>query len=398
MAVLNSWQRIDRVLPGKPFGNGIDGDLTISTNTTQSLTVQSCSGTSGSNTLTLASGAFNDGDVVLIHQTRGTGAGQWEINRVVSGGGTTTLTLQFPLTYTFEDSGNSQAQVIKIPMYNNVTINSGVTLTANGWDGDKNGFVVFAAKGKTIIGGTINNKGSDRSYSGMGGNWVYPVIGGGFRGGGSRDQINSFGFQGEGIAGAGGQSPYANGNGGGAGGGNAYYNAGGGGGHATPGNSATGSDSTNGAGGGTAGTPDLTSMVFGGGGGGATGTAGSNHSSGANGGGIVAIFCKDLLVTGAITVNGGNNSLTNYREAGGGGAGGSVLIVCETANLGNGLITAIGGDVYDTENEKGGDGGLGRIAIHHSKTISGSTNPTFSDVLDPTLIEKKGASFLFNLV
>ena len=80
MANLNSWQRITRVIPGRPFGNGSDG--TYTSGTIPTLTVRSCSGAISSSTITLTSAGFTDGDVVLIHQTRGTGAGQWEINRI----------------------------------------------------------------------------------------------------------------------------------------------------------------------------------------------------------------------------------------------------------------------------------------------------------------------------
>lgn len=84
MSALNAWQRIDRVVSGKPFGNGSDGALSSATIPTMS--AKSCSGTATSTTLTADTDAspFSVGDILLLHQTRGTGAGQWEINKVDS--------------------------------------------------------------------------------------------------------------------------------------------------------------------------------------------------------------------------------------------------------------------------------------------------------------------------
>ena len=89
------------------MGNGSDGALTISSNTTFSANNESCSGTGGATTLTTSSTGFADGDLVLIHQSRGTGVGQWELSKVASGGGTSTLTLDENLIYTYTDSGSS---------------------------------------------------------------------------------------------------------------------------------------------------------------------------------------------------------------------------------------------------------------------------------------------------
>lgn len=162
MAVLNAWQKIDRVLPGKPFGDGVDGDY--SSGTIPTITYRSCSGSSGSTTLTLGSPGFSNGDIILIHQTRGTGAGQWEINKIVSGGGTASLTLQYQLQYTYTDSGDSQAQAIKIPRYNNVTCSGTWTVTA--WNGDIGGIFPLA------ISQTINGSNGFVSLNGNNGNYA----------------------------------------------------------------------------------------------------------------------------------------------------------------------------------------------------------------------------------
>jgi len=397
MANLDSWQKITRVLPGLPFGDGVDG--AYSSATIPTMTYRSCSGSSGSTTLTLGSAGFSNGDLILIHQTRGTGAGQWEINQVVSGGGTASLTLLKALQYTYTDSGASQAQAVKILRYTDVTVPSGATWAVPGWDGNTGGIFVLAAKGTVTVTGTIYNKGSDGATSGGGGAWVYPSDGGGFKGGGARDGINSFGYQGESPTGAGTQSSSANGGGGGAGGGNALYNAGGGGGHATAGTSGSGSGSTNGTGGGTYGTSDLTTIFFGSGGGGATGTANSTVVSGANGGGIIILIAKTFSISGSINVKGGTHNVTNYRETGGGGAGGSCLLVAKDATLGTNLVDATSDPTIDnSQPEQSGDGGSGRIALHYSGTYSGSTNPTLYANQDPSLVEAAGGAFLFNFL
>ena len=393
MATLSSWQKITRVLPGMPFGDGREG--AYSSASAPSLTVQSCSGTSGTNTLTLAVGAFANGDVIKIVQMRGTGVGQYEINKITSGGGTTSLTLDKNLQYTYTDSGASQAQVFKMLMYTSITVQAG-TWNITGWDENTNGCLPLVARVGTTITGTINGDGL------------------GFLGALGVTGTNEHGHQGEGTAATrGGSSEAANGNGaGGADDGNGGNRAagGGGGGNALAG--ATGSNSPTGTTGGTGGeakgSADLTNMVLGGGGGGGgsavpTTTFGTDKGAGGDGGAIVVFFTKDITITGGITVDGANGT-TGARDGcggGGGGAGGSVLIVCQTATLGSSLITATGGvgaaEGGFPDGLIGGTGSVGRIAVHHSGTVTGTTSPAFTDVSDPTLIETN-AGFIFNLL
>jgi hypothetical protein len=67
MATLNSWQKLDRVISGKPFGSGVDGSATISSDPN---TRDTCTGTATSTTLTTGGSTFANGDVLLIHQTQ----------------------------------------------------------------------------------------------------------------------------------------------------------------------------------------------------------------------------------------------------------------------------------------------------------------------------------------
>ena len=117
------------------MGNGSDGITTISSDSILSTANENCSGTSGSTSLTLASaGSFSNQDLVIIHQTRGTGVGNWELNQVASGAGTTTLTLTNDLTNTYTNSGNSKAQILTMPQYSSVMVNSNNTWSAADWE------------------------------------------------------------------------------------------------------------------------------------------------------------------------------------------------------------------------------------------------------------------------
>jgi hypothetical protein len=390
MAILNSWQRIDRVLNGLPFGDSANG--AYSSGTIPSLTYRSCSGTATSSTLTIASGGYSNGDVIAIFQMRGTGVGQWEINRVSSGGGTTSLTLQTPLKYTYTDSGASQAQCVNVPRYSTVNMSSG-TWTVPDWNGDTGGVFVFAAKVWTPN-GTIS--GSATGYRG-----------------GAAVGLDVDGKQGEGTVAAGGTiSTAANGTGGGGGdSGSGAPNpgpgaGGGGGGHAASGTKGTNSSTgkVGGTGGTTGGSADLTNIILGGAGGSGGGDDNYVGDSGKGGdSGPIVIAFVDLVqeITGGVIVSGqnGNNAVAAGAGGGGGGSGGSFLLACRNATLGTNKIVSLGG-TGGTATTGGGTGGtasVGRIAVHHSGTVTGTTNPTFTDVTDTTLIETGGA-FLFNLI
>lgn len=376
MAELNSWQKITRVIPGKPFGDGSDGSYSSATIPT--ITYRSCSGTATSTTLTIGSSGFSDGDLVKIHQTRGTGVGQWEINKIASGGGTTTLTLATALQYTYTDSGASQAQVIKIPQYSDVTVQSG-TWTVSAWGGDTGGILPIACKGTFTVTGTV---------TGQGKGYVGAAAPGG----------TVSGRQGEGTSAAGGtQSSSANGSGGGGSVTGTGFRAGaGGGGHSSSGSTGGlhSGNGTPGTGGGTSGSADGTTITFGGAGGSGVGDSGQSNIAGASGSGIVILFTKDISISGAINVSGVQPSSTTQEGGCGAGAGGHVLIACETASVGTNLITSVAGTGGVSVNVgQGGASSAGRITIHHSGTVTGTTNPTFTDVTDSSLVESGGSFF-----
>lgn len=359
------------------FGNGSDGAVTISTNTTQSPTDSACTGTSGTTTLTATNAGFGAGKNILIHQTYGTGAGNWELN-VIQSYTTGTITTKYPLENTY----STGAQVIVMGNYTDVTVNNGVTFSAKAWNGTVGGIIGWIANGTTTITGTL-------SASALG-----------FAGG--TEPSGTGGYQGWSSIGAGSMSVGNNGSGGGGGafGDGAGAGHGAGGGYGTAGGNGTASSRTSGTGGTTVGTSNLTTLVFGGAGGAGGHRRTTTGGRGGNSGGGIFIFSNKLTVTGSIISNGEDGQYktggTDSAGSGGGGAGGSVLIKAITATLGSNLITANGG-IGEPINNPDGDGGVGRIHLDYAGTYSGTTTPTI-DVTQDSSLYPAGGSFIFNLI
>ena len=136
--------------------------------------------------------SFAAGQFILIHQTRGTGAGNWELNKIQSyTSGTITTTFALTNDYT------SGAQVLVMKQYSSVLIDTGVTLTGKAWNGTVGGIIGWFCNDLTNIPGIIT------------------LTGLGFAGGTSSS--SGQGVQGYGHAGAGAYSKTANHNGGGGG-------------------------------------------------------------------------------------------------------------------------------------------------------------------------------------
>ena len=361
MAVLNAWQKVGRVLGGQDFGDGIGGAYTISSDSNVRATI---TGTATQMTGTAGSTAFSNGDLVMLHQTQGAGAGQWEINMIASGGGTTSLTFVVANYYTY----GTGAQIIKVSRYSTLTI-SAHSIPA--WNGSTGGIGVFCANVSTSIGGALNGTGT------------------GYRNGAQNASDGWLaGYQGEGYtAPPNSRNTAANTSGGGGGGGNNSGQGGGGGGGGA--GHASGGGNGDGAGyaGGAVGQIDLLAIFPGGGGGGGGNDDAGGHpgAPGGIGGGMIIVFSKTVSITGSITVNGnnGSNSVSSWGGAGGGGAGGSILIVCETGTFGTNLMTATGGaGGARNDSGTGGAGSVGRISVHHTGAITGASNPAFNDTTD----------------
>lgn len=359
------------------FGDGRDGPLTITTNGTDTPVDSACSGAANSYALSATNPGFAPGQVVLIHQTQGANAGAWMLNKIAAYA-TGTITLEDKLNANY----GAGAQVLVLRQYTDVSVNAGTTWMVKAWNGSTGGILGFLANGVVTVNGTISANGGDGSYATNGN----PAggTGGGFRGG--FGHVGSYPYnaqQGEGTAGAPGQSINPNGSGGGGG---YLYNpdeeGGGGGGHAARGADGHGNNNSNahvGYGGNPSGSADLNNMTLGGGGGGGCkDTPGNTAGGGGAGGGIILISAATFTNAGSISTRGGNS--TNIHGAGGGGgAGGSIFVRARTAALGSGTITALGGYSI-ANNNPGGAGSVGRIHVEYCETLSGSTNPS----ADPT--------------
>lgn len=363
------------------FGDGSNGSLTISSNTTEAPIDSACIGTSGAFTLSATNASFAVDQVILIHQSQGTGAGTYMKN-VITGYTAGTITLQTALNSDYV----SGAQVRVLPQYTSVTVNAGVTYTAKAWNGTVGGILAFLANGTVTIAGTLSGTAC------------------GFRGG-AGGAVTIAGTQGEGTDGVGTLSTSANGNGGGAG--RAYsfpgYAMGGGGGGngdiATQGHNNTAGNNFPGKAGGSSGTSDLTTATLGGGGGGGGGgkSTGSAGANGGTGGAFLFINAATLTVTGSLVSAGSaggaaSNNGDNIGGGGGGGGGGSILLKVQTATLGTTLVTAIAGigGADGADGSGGGAGGVGRIDIDYLTSYTGTTTPTLNSIQDSTLVTTAG--------
>lgn len=352
------------------------GSINTSTDATANDTL---TGTSGGTSATVGSGSgFSNGDLVIIHQTQGTGFGNWELNKISSGGGTTSWTM----IYTLKNTYGAGAQVYLLKQYSTFQVNTSQTLTSLAWNGSKGGILAVLANQSITIPGTI------------------ALNGNGYRGG-----VNGLnqGVQGESGTGVGSGATAANGAGGG--GGQASTNWGGGGGG---GNGAVGSDTTvaadRGFGGGTAGVAGLTTVVLGGSGGGAARDSGGAGGTGGNGGGFIILISPTITITGGINLNGsvGANGTSPKIGGGGGGAGGSALLKGQIITLGSNLITATAGagGTQSGQGDAGGAGGVGRIHVDilDLANLSGTTSPTLDSRQDTSLASPTTAGFIFNLI
>lgn len=364
------------------FGDGRDGVMPSSGNLDYNNGVGVGvvnSGGAGSYTLNVTDvygvWRINPGDAVLIHQTQGSGAGCWEINRAVSdfGGGTATYQLQNPLKCNYASGGNNHAQIQRVPQYTDCPV-SGTVTPLTGWNGTWGGILAVMCNGTMSMSGTILSDGGNGATASDGD--PSGGSGGGFRGGrGNAVNNDNYGSgeSGEGTPGWGTWGGGANGNGGGAGGGSPQtgnFGTGGGGGNGTSGGASTAGGI--GVGGNAAGNPELTNMVFGGGGGGSNDNPGNSIGGGGGGGGIVVLQAPTINVSGVIHTNGGQAG--GNKWAGGGGAGGSILLRGKHVNVGTSRITAVGG----AARASGGAGAVGRIRIEYCDTNTGTTSPSAS--------------------
>src|ERR1035437_7819377 len=240
------------------YGSSSDGAYSPSTGT-DAPTDSACSGTSGTTSLTATNAGFAIGQLILIHQTQGTGAGNWELNNIASYTAGT-ITLSYALINTY----GTGAQVLVMPQYSSGNIAGGVTITVKSWNGTVGGIYAKFCNGDSTLAGTIQGTGL------------------GFRRGLAVNATNAVGNTGEGSGGASSQTTNKNGNGGGGGAADGDGRAGAGG-----GNAAAGTDGyTAGQGGSAVGNAGLTTIFMGGGGGAGgqdNGSQDGNNHGGAGG-------------------------------------------------------------------------------------------------------------------
>jgi hypothetical protein len=355
-------------------GNGLDGDFYVppggTVKTDNVKTFVTGNNPSGQNAIQVSSSSgFQIGEEVLLITMQDNNpdlnnniAGQYEFKRIINKTATA-LVFQDNLIKSYNSSGKKH-QVLKVPNYNNVTIDVGGVLTCDDWDGYIGGIVCFRSKGHIQI---LALAKIDCSIKG-------------FRGGIA--VTGTPGFAAEGIFGLGVAGPSSNSNGGG--GGNAYYSYGGGGGGGSYGTFGTKGQPASGGGdsGIVVGTQFLSKLLMGGGGGsGNVGYIGSGSSgTGGNGGGIIYLSCDSLQIIGKLVSDGGNGgNPINATHTGGSGAGsgGSIYIIStKVIYLGNNFVTAQGGiGSNGTEaNKRGGNGGLGRIRVD-APAVNGTSHP-----------------------
>ncbi|WP_423226410.1 CARDB domain-containing protein [Candidatus Amarolinea aalborgensis] len=381
------------------FGDGRDGVMPSSGNLDNNNGVgvgivnSGSAGTYSVNVTDAYAGSrINPGDAVLIHQTQGTGAGCWELNKAVSDytGGTAAIQLAKPLQCNYASGGNNHAQIQRVPQYTDCSV-SGTVTPLSGWNGLWGGILAVMCQGTMNLMGSI-------SASGMG-------FRGGMRGLMSSDETMGNGADGEGFPRASARianNRQPNGNGGGPG---DFWPSGlpwscgdGGAGGAGGGNGTNGENGGDipnygggGIGGGTAGTLELTNMALGGGGGGGASGGrngcGSDGFDGANGGGAIVLLARQFNIQGTVVSSGnqgsGSSSGNAWDEAAGGsGSGGSILLRSESIAMGTNRINALGGPRVVKSNgapNYGGAGGVGRIRIEYCESMSGSTNPPASN-------------------
>lgn len=376
-------------LASERYGNGTDGAYAPETGTDDPID-SSCSGTAEATELSATNASFEANQIILIHQGRGTGVGQWELN-VIDSYTAGTITTKYALAYTYTDSGASQAQVLVLKQYSSALIDIGVTLTAKAWDGNVGGIIAFMCNGTTTITETII--GSAKGF---------------LKGLGTTD-ANLDGYTGEGTTGASVRQNTANGTGGGGaqnGGGAGGNGSGGGGGYATVGEAGVHGYSDNGAGGESGGIANLSTLIFGGAGGAGGGGSSGAGKDGGTSGSIVMIFSREVSITGSIAVNGENGVNEQYLGgedylcAGGGGSGGSVLIKGDEITLGTSLIESLKGTGGLTSgggsnSGHGGDGSNGRIAVYYGTSYTGESNPAATFVQDNDLKEQQSGAPIY---
>lgn len=333
-----------------PIGHAKSGDLTVSTSVSEDsvksgITVLSSSGI-GSTTVASVSG-FAAGDYVMLAQMTGTGAGNYEIQKIRAISGVS-LFFYGTLTNTYQATN---AQVVKIFEYHNVTVTASGSWTASAWNGTTGG--ILAA----LITGTFTQSAASASTTVLG------KGGGGGSGGSNPPGSTPSGGTGSGAGGGSGTSASGSGTCGGGGGG--HVSSGGG------GSTAALCIGPAGSGGGSYGTATLQTMQMGSGGGGGYGINATGQSGG-SGGGIIFFTATNFSISNGLITARANDGGGGGGD-GGAGSGGSIrLLPVKSLDLGASIVVSGAG----SGGSLGGSGSQGRIATVSAASVTGTASPT----------------------
>jgi hypothetical protein len=358
------------------YGAGTDGSCTVSASL--NINTASCVGRSDADAINFSVTADTSaggtaitvsstptglavGDEILIINLQGTAGdnsnvGKYE-TQLIKSIDTNTLTLFNTLTNAY-DGTTQKIMVQRVPQYSSLTVDSTYTLTADTWDGTKNGILFFRVQGTLTNNGIISMNsngfrgGTTTLYAeSVAGRATSGTAGGGGGGGAGRGYSGSGGGGGSPSGGSGSIS-------GGAGG----YSAGGGGGGGGDGSGPPGGGGSVGGGGGGYYNPPT---VYAGSSGSGSGGGGGGSAAGGGGGGAKAYTSyTNTSPSGLATIKfgggaangggggGGGNGLAGAGVGGSGGYGGN--------SIGTGGSYALGaGNCAQLACSSGGSGGSG---------------------------------------
>lgn len=349
-------------------GDGRDGNLTVTAASTviNNYTTTTAALTAGQLNFTLSNCAnITNGSDIIIMDMDGANRSRWESHLQVSINSSCFVSFISGDNITYSTSAN--VQVIKVPNYDNLTINSGASIVAPAVSQSTHmgGVIAFKVKRYLDTQGTI-------SAAGLG-----------YVGGAADIQAGCSGThtatQGTDYQAAGGVSTAANvAGGGGAKTATATCRADGGGGAGQSGAGGAGAmtGSCVGAQVGDAGSSSINTTVHtylqigGGGGGGAAclGGSGTVATTGATGGGVIIIYANTSINLRADVSGATATSTTNGDGEGGNGASGSMYLDIHNVTFTSVLAPAISG---------GGGAGAAGIIGGHINVSSGTTSPSF---------------------
>lgn len=356
------------------------------------------------NAMTLANNAeqnFAIGDKVLIVQMQGAllnldnntnngqienllNAGAYEFNFVKSINLGTINGLQFENKLTLPYNINGKVQVVKVPEYVNVDIQT--TLTALPWDGQIGGILAFEASGNIILNSNIFVDGFGfRGGAFLNDDNCYTAVGG-YNGFSCNNADLCGAYKGEGNGTLYDLQLTARGRNGNGGGGGNDHNAGGGGG-ANGGNGGNGGDNdlntqfcdgSGGLGGDSITLSNNNNKIILGGGGGAGDSNNNSGTEGGIGGGFIYIKANSITSNGfLISANGIGAQSSTGDGAGGGGAGGSIYLDIQQYNdiVQIEAVGGQGGDNTDNTNCTAvGGGGSGGVIWFSQNTVPSNTS------------------------